>query len=38
VDEELKKLQKMDPKLAEELEEYRKTYSGGLIGIPVKPK
>ena len=38
VDEELKKLQKMDPKLTEELEEYRKTYSGGLIGTPVKPK
>lgn len=30
VDEELAKLRKLDPKLAKELEDYRKTYSGGL--------
>lgn len=33
VDEELAKLRKMDEKLAKEMEEYRKTYSGGIKGI-----
>lgn len=37
VDQELAKLRIMDRKLAEELEEYRKTYSGGLRATPVKP-
>jgi tetratricopeptide (TPR) repeat protein len=37
VDEELAKLRRLDPKLADELEEYRKNYSGGLrAGPPVK--
>lgn len=36
VDEELVKLRKLDPKLAKEMEEYRKTYSGGLRSSPVK--
>lgn len=36
VDEELAKLRKLDPKLAREMEEYRKTYSGGLISAPIK--
>jgi tetratricopeptide (TPR) repeat protein len=35
VDEELAKLRRMDPKLAEEMEEYRKTYSGGLKSTPL---
>jgi tetratricopeptide (TPR) repeat protein len=38
VDEELAKLRQMDPNLAKELEEYRKTYSGGLRIMTVKPK
>jgi tetratricopeptide (TPR) repeat protein len=33
VDEELVKLRKMDSKLADEITEYRKTYSGGLKGF-----
>lgn len=36
VDEEMAKLRRLDPKLADELEEYRKNYSGGLRGTPVK--
>jgi cytochrome c-type biogenesis protein CcmH/NrfG len=36
VDEELAKLRKLDPKLAKEMEEYRKTYSSGLTGLPLK--
>jgi tetratricopeptide (TPR) repeat protein len=34
VDQELAKLRRMDSKLSKELEEYRKTYSGGLRAIP----
>jgi tetratricopeptide (TPR) repeat protein len=34
VDEELVKLRRLDPKLAAEMEEYRKNYSGGLHGGP----
>lgn len=36
VDRELAKLRKLDPKLATEMDEYRKTYVSGLIGTPVK--
>lgn len=37
VDEELAKLRRLDPKLADELEEYRKNYKGGLqLGPPAK--
>ena len=36
VDEELAKLRKMDAKLAAEMEEYRKNYSGGLRAVPAK--
>ena len=36
VDEEMAKLRKLDPKLADELEEYRKNYKGGIAGSPVK--
>jgi tetratricopeptide (TPR) repeat protein len=36
VDRELAKLRQVDPKLADELEEYRKKYVGGLIGTPAK--
>jgi superkiller protein 3 len=37
VDEELAKLRRLDPKLADELEEYRKNYSGGIrVAAPVK--
>jgi tetratricopeptide (TPR) repeat protein len=36
VDQELAKLRRLDPKLAAEMEEYRKNYSGGLRGVPVK--
>jgi hypothetical protein len=32
VDRELKKLREMDPKLASEIDEYRKTYSGSIKG------
>jgi tetratricopeptide (TPR) repeat protein len=35
VDAELAKLRTMDPKLAEEMTQYRKTYSGGLKGVPM---
>ena len=38
VDEELAKLGQMDAKLAQEMEEYRKTYKGGLRITTVKPK
>lgn len=39
VDEELVKLRRMDAKLAKELEEYRKNYSGGIITTaPPSPK
>jgi tetratricopeptide (TPR) repeat protein len=34
VDEELAKLRRLDPKLADEMEEYRKNYSGGIRGGP----
>jgi hypothetical protein len=34
VDEELKKLRKLDPALAKEMEAYRKNYVGGLVGTP----
>ncbi|HEX7296869.1 MAG TPA: tetratricopeptide repeat protein, partial [Pyrinomonadaceae bacterium] len=34
---ELLKLRQLDPALAKEMEEYRKTYEGGLIASPVKP-
>jgi tetratricopeptide (TPR) repeat protein len=34
---ELAKLRQLDPALAKEMEEYSKTYEGGLIGAPVKP-
>ena len=34
---EIAKLRKLDPALAKELEEYSKTYEGGLVGTPVKP-
>lgn len=37
VDAELVKLRKLDPKLADELEQYRKNYRGGLIAEPFKP-
>jgi tetratricopeptide (TPR) repeat protein len=36
LDKEMAKLRKLDPKLATEMEEYRKNYEGGLIGVPVK--
>jgi hypothetical protein len=36
LDREMAKLRKLDPKLTAEMEEYRKTYQGGLIGTPVK--
>jgi protein O-GlcNAc transferase len=35
-DQEIAKLRRLDPKLADEMEEYRKNYSGGLRGTPVK--
>ncbi|HSS19888.1 MAG TPA: tetratricopeptide repeat protein [Pyrinomonadaceae bacterium] len=35
LDLELARLRKLDPALADELTEYRKSYTGGLIGIPV---
>jgi tetratricopeptide (TPR) repeat protein len=33
---ELAKLRQLDPALAKEMEEYRRTYEGGLIGTPLK--
>jgi cytochrome c-type biogenesis protein CcmH/NrfG len=36
LDRELAKLRQLDPALAKEMEEYSKTYEGGLIGAPVK--
>lgn len=36
LDEEMAKLRKLDPKLANDLEEYRKNYKGGIIASPVK--
>jgi tetratricopeptide (TPR) repeat protein len=36
LDAEMAKLRKLDPKLADELEQYRKTYRGGIIASPVK--
>ena len=36
LDREIAKLRQLDPALAKEMEEYRKTYEGGLIGTPVK--
>jgi hypothetical protein len=35
VDQELAKRRQMDPKLARELEEYRKNYRGGIFAAPV---
>lgn len=37
LDEELTKLRTMDSKLADEIVEYRKTYQGGLRGVPAGP-
>lgn len=37
LDRELKKLREMDPKLAGEIDEYRKTYSGGIKGLTAIP-
>ena len=37
LDREIAKLRQLDPALAKEMEEYSKTYEGGLIGAPVKP-
>lgn len=34
---EIAKLRKLDPALAKEMEEYSRTYEGGLVGTPVKP-
>ena len=36
VDEELAKLRRLDPALADELDQYRKNYAGALRGVPVK--
>lgn len=36
LDAEMARLRKLDPKLADELEQYRKNYQGGLIGSPAK--
>jgi tetratricopeptide (TPR) repeat protein len=36
VDAEMKKLRDLDPKLADDMEQYRKTYKGGLIAAPPK--
>ena len=36
VDRELVKLRQLDPALAREMEEYRKNYTGGLTGTPIK--
>lgn len=36
LDEEMAKLRKLDPKLADELEQYRKTYKGAIVASPVK--
>lgn len=36
VDQELAKLRRLDPKLADEMEAYRKSYSGGLRAVPVQ--
>ena len=36
VDRELVKLRRLDPALAREMEEYRKNYTGGLTGTPIK--
>ena len=33
---ELAKLRQLDPALAKEMEDYRRTYEGGLIGTPIK--
>src|SRR4030095_2299574 len=39
VDQELAKLRQLDPKLAAEMDQYRKTYDGGgLIGTPINVK
>lgn len=38
VDRELEKLRKLDVALAKELEEYRKTYRGGIQGTPIELK
>ena len=37
LDRELTKLRSLDASLAKEMEEYRKTYEGGLIASPLKP-
>jgi hypothetical protein len=36
MDREIAKLRQLDPKLADEMELYRKNYHGGLIASPVK--
>jgi tetratricopeptide (TPR) repeat protein len=36
LDVEMEKLRKLDPKLADEMEQYRKNYQGAIIGSPVK--
>jgi superkiller protein 3 len=36
VDEELAKLRRLDPALADELDQYRKNYAGAIRGVPVK--
>jgi len=36
LDEEIAKLRKLDPKLADEVEQYRKTYKGALVASPIK--
>jgi tetratricopeptide (TPR) repeat protein len=38
LDLELAKLRKLDPKLAAEMDQYRKQYQGGLIAEPLKPQ
>ncbi|HEV8368981.1 MAG TPA: tetratricopeptide repeat protein [Pyrinomonadaceae bacterium] len=38
VDKELAKLRQLDPALAAEMEQYRKTYQSGLIGTPINVK
>jgi len=38
LDQELAKLRQLDPALAAEMEQYRKTYQGGLVGTPINVK
>ena len=37
LDIELAKLRKLDPKLAAQMDQYRKEFRGGLIAEPIKP-